>query len=262
MASPPEPENRPSGRSSRRQHETDQDRRWLRPRVLALIGTVTTAVIVAAVTAPVEQWVKDLFGTDKPERTTLQLVPRQVTFQSATAGWIAPGKTLPVAEREEITQILRRWQANGEAVPALQQWITFTLQSSTPKTITIDSLEIQKECQDALAGPHFQYHGGRGGVTSKLIKVDLDSPVTKIVPSSGDMATDPEQSQVTAFPFAVTDEEMTYFALLVRAQKRDCRWKGALNWSVDGKSGTTEISNQGNMLRLTGISAATGKVLY
>ncbi|MFI9835154.1 hypothetical protein ACIHIX_46680 [Streptomyces sp. NPDC051913] len=225
------------------------------------MGAVVTAVVVTAVTTPVEQWVKDLFGIGDPPPTTLQLVPREVIYQDPTQGWIAPGKSLPSADRDEISKVLREWQRTGEAVPALRQVITFSLQSSTPATVNIDGLEIEKECQDALAGPYFHYFGG-GLVTSKLITVDLDSPVAYIVPADGDLGDDPERSPVTAFPFGVTDKEMSRFTLIVKARERDCRWKGLLKWSADGQEGTTEISNHGKMLRLTGTSAMTADVRY
>ncbi|MFJ4866522.1 hypothetical protein [Streptomyces sp. NPDC088748] len=224
-----------------------------------------TAVIVAAVTVPVEGGVKHLFGIDREKPTwkptDLQLVPRRVAFHSDTDGWIAPGKTLPTGTREEISTVIRKWQATGEAVPTWKEVITFSLQSSTPKAITIDSLHIDKHCRSALAGPWFRRRGG-GGVSSKEIKVDLDSPVTEIVPASGDMVADPQASPVTGFPFVVTDQEMAWFTLTVITKKHDCDWKGVLNWSADGKDGTTDISNGGKMLRLTGTAAVTERVFY
>ncbi|MFF3018262.1 hypothetical protein [Streptomyces sp. NPDC057939] len=256
-----EPDEEPAPRPPHHAVTDGRRARLLRPKVLALVGAVATALIITAVTTPLEEFIKRLFGIDQPEKTTLQLVPTEVDRQSPTQGWIAPNKTLPVGERDFITETIRQWQTNEEAVPAGRQVIFFTLQSSTPKTITIDSLEIQKECQDALVGPYFHYRGG-GLVTSKMISVDLDSPVTTIVPADGDMGGDPERAPVTAFPFVVTDEEMVRFALIVKAKTRDCRWNGLLNWTADGHRGSTEISDKGKMLRLTGTSAMTENQPY
>lgn len=265
MASPPAPDSSPEPGPPPRHDGRRANRRWSNPKVLAAAGAVLTAVIVAAVTVPVEDGVKRLFGIDqeKPTReaTDLQLVIRRVAFQGSTDGWIAPGKTLPAGGREEIDKVIRKWQAAGEAVPAWKQVITFSLQSSTPKAINIDSLHIEKRCRSALAGPWFRRRGG-GGVSSKDIKVDLDSPVTEIVPASGDMVVDPQASPVTGFPFVVTEQEMAWFTLTVKAKEHDCDWKGVLKWSADGKDGTTDISDGGKMLRLTGTTAATERVSY
>ncbi|MEV7546605.1 hypothetical protein [Streptomyces sp. NPDC089915] len=265
MASSPAPGGDPEpGPSPGHDGRTRHGRRS-RGKALAAAGAVLTAVVVAAVTVPVEDGVKRLFGIGREEpaqkATDLQLVARQVAFQGATDGWIAPGKILPEGAGEEISAVIRGWQRVGEAVPAWKQVITFSLQSSTPKAITIDSLHIEKRCRPALAGPWFRVRGG-GGVSSKEIKVDLDSPVTEIVPASGDMAVDPRASPVTGFPFVVTEQEMAWFTLTVKAKEHDCDWKGVLKWSADGKAGTTDISDGGRMLRLTGTAAATGTVFY
>ncbi|MFD8141843.1 hypothetical protein [Streptomyces sp. NPDC059708] len=66
-------------------------------------------MVVEAVTVPVEDGVKRLFGIGREEpaqkATDLQLVVRQAAFEGSTDGWIAPGKTLP-----EGAEPVRRWE--------------------------------------------------------------------------------------------------------------------------------------------------------
>jgi hypothetical protein len=141
--------------------------------------------------------------------------------------------------------------------------IDLSLQGSSPKSILIHRMDIEVvKRRPALRGPHYQLQGG-GLAPSRLISIDLDARRPKAVPEIGPNSTVPNESPGPVnFPFFVSEEELEHFVIIATAERYDCEWKATIHWTVAGKQGSTELSNQGKPYRLTGTSAATSKKLY
>ncbi|WP_330327880.1 hypothetical protein [Streptomyces pseudovenezuelae] len=153
---------------------------------------------------------------------------------------------------------LMEWESVGKAVPAKRLLIKLSLQGTSQKSILIHRMDVEiVKRRPALRGPLY-YVGGGGLAPSRLLAIDLDSPHPKAVPEIGVNSSEPNSTPGPVdFPFFVSETELEYFIIIVTADKYDCEWVGKIHWTVDGKNGVSEVSNNGNPLRLTGASAAT-----
>ncbi|MGW5199185.1 hypothetical protein [Streptomyces spiralis] len=179
---------------------------------------------------------------------------------SSTSGWIAPGKAMPKTKQ---TETLSAWEAKGEAVSAAHQVIALGLQGASRKSVLIYGMKIHvRNCKPALKGPYIREIGG-GDAPSRFLLVDLDDPHPSAQPWNGPNSSIPHSKvEPEDFPFFVSEKDLEYFEVSVKAEKRYCEWEGEIFWAVDGKKGSTKVDNEGRPFRLSGTSAKTGEFTY
>ncbi|MFE6804999.1 hypothetical protein ACFVEN_25360 [Streptomyces sp. NPDC057681] len=177
--------------------------------------------------------------------------------QGVTAGWIAPGRGKSDIARDDYQKTLRQWVEDGAAVPAREQQVALSVQGTSATTITITRLEIDADCsRPAAVGTLFR-QGGGDGLPARYFDVNLSAAGgPKVVPYAG-ISGGPDPVD---FPYKVSSKMVEQIQLRVHTSKGECRWTGNLHWTVEGKAGTTPITNNGKPFRLTAEAAATRRV--
>lgn len=152
-----------------------------------------------------------------------------------------------------VQQDAAGWAATQGAVHGRQTMVQISVQGKSSTAVVLEALRVRIAGRSTpLKGISYAMDQGCGGeLTPRTFAVDLDvdRPIARSMPGADSEHTIP----AVRFPYRVsaTDPEV----LLVRAETEqyDASWYLELDWSSQGRTGTTRIDDHGRPFRTTSI---------
>ncbi|MFE3599402.1 helix-turn-helix domain-containing protein [Streptomyces sp. NPDC059142] len=203
-------------------------------------------------------------GRHTPAQSTAPGRPRDdeavpLRVSTRTYAWDDPqceGKYLIDRPPREVSppvmgQDVPGWVAAHSAVAAGAQRVALTVQGAGDATVVIESLHVR--VVDSAEPPAWNAYLGSsgcgGGVETRSFDTDLDAAHPAVVPKAGQRGV----------PYKVSRSEPEVLYITAHARAHDVRWYVELQWSSDGRQGTTRIDDHGNPFRTSG---SRGRPVY
>jgi hypothetical protein len=133
-------------------------------------------------------------------------------------------------------------------------WISLTAQGAPGKTVVINSIAVKQASRSApLSGDNLSPVCGGDNMVPRYFTANLDSDSPRLIPYMGNGKTLP------AFPYRVSEDDPEVFMVRLDTVTCDCRFRLAVNWSSDGRTGTLEIDDHGRPFQ---VSSTAQTALY
>ncbi|MDX6361646.1 MAG: hypothetical protein QOC85_649 [Streptomyces sp.] len=151
------------------------------------------------------------------------------------------------------------WAQSQGAVHGRQTLVEISVQGRTSAAVVLEALRVRVVGR-ATPLPYnaFRMDNGCGGaLTPRSFDVDLDKdrPVARSVAGNDSGTTIPAMR----LPYRVSVEDPEVLLVTARTENCDCRWYLELDWSAQGRTGTTRIDDHGRPFRTSG---TTGRPPY
>ncbi|MFD5080475.1 helix-turn-helix domain-containing protein [Streptomyces sp. NPDC058371] len=151
------------------------------------------------------------------------------------------------------------WALSQGAVHGRQTMVEISVQGRTSAAVVLEALRVRVVGR-ATPLPYnaFRMDNGCGGaLTPRSFDVDLDKdrPIARSVAGNDSGTTIPAMR----LPYRVSVEDPEVLLVNARTENCDCRWYLELDWSAQGRTGTTRIDDGGRPFRTSG---TTGRPPY
>ncbi|MFJ7065501.1 helix-turn-helix domain-containing protein [Streptomyces sp. NPDC101115] len=156
----------------------------------------------------------------------------------------------------------RSWAASRGAVHGGEMLVRLSVQGKGTAAVVLQGLHVRVVGRGTpLPWTGYRMDDGCGGaVTPRRFEVDLDRPRPVARALDGYDASGQEGRTIPAvsFPYKVTAAEPEELLVFARTADCDCRWYLELEWSSEGRSGTTRITDEeGRPFRISGTAGGT-----
>ncbi|MFF3335367.1 helix-turn-helix domain-containing protein [Streptomyces sp. NPDC002888] len=153
----------------------------------------------------------------------------------------------PVQQDAEV------WAATQGAVPGRQTRVQISVQGRSSTAVVLEALRVRIVSRgNPAAGIAYAMDQGCGGELTPrrfTVNLDVDRPIAR--PKDG---ADSEHTIPAAhFPYRVSAEDPEVLLVDATTQTYDARWYLELDWSSQGRTGTTRIDDHGRPFHTTSI---------
>ncbi|MGC2999766.1 helix-turn-helix domain-containing protein [Streptomyces sp. G35A] len=148
------------------------------------------------------------------------------------------------------------WAATQGAVHGRQTIVRISVQGRSSTAVVLEALRVRVVGRGTpAAGSAYAMDQGCGGdLTPRRFTVNLDADRPIARPTDG---TDIDRTIPAAhFPYRVSAEDPEVLLVDATTQTYDARWYLELDWSSQGRTGTTRIDDHGRPFHTTGIKGA------
>jgi hypothetical protein len=243
-----------SKRSRRRARATARTRRRSDRWRTWLGGGVSTGVIAGVILALVlsagHKVVAEVAGSPQPLTITTHLFPPSESCQGG-AGWVFPQQSneLPVPSWQASDPSLQRWASDYHGIPASGNFVVVDLQALPGHTVIVNDIRVHVVSRaPAPDGTYPELSGGCGGIVPTSFKANLDgSAIVLTRTSEGGGVGKP--APPIPLPHAVSESSPEVWYINSVTRTCDCQWTVTLDWSADGKTGTSTIEDAGKPFR-------------
>jgi hypothetical protein len=220
---------------------------WL---AVGIVAPVIAGVILAIVLSTGSAVVHNLGRTRQPLTVTAHLLPPGDACHGG-AGWVF-SKTkdqLPAPSLRAGDSALQRWASTNRGIPASGNLVAADLQALPTHTVIINDVRVKVlRRESAPAGVYPVLSAGCGGIVPSSFTANLDrSSIAMTRPTKQEGATG--RTRLVPLPHKVSESgpEVWYIEAVTRGC--DCQWVAYLDWSSDGKTGSTQIDDNGQPFR-------------
>jgi hypothetical protein len=237
-------------------HNRRPSLKWLGAGGVA--SSVAAGVILAIVLSAGHNVANVLTGTPQPMTVTARLSP-PADFCHGGAGWVFPGpqRQLPVPSLQAGDASLQAWASAHHGIPASGNFVVADLQALPGHTVIINDVRV--EVIHRAAPPRGVYpilSGGCGGIVPTSFKADLDHASIVLTRSTAGTGFGKPAPRIP-LPHQVSESSPEVWYITASTTGCDCEWKAYLDWSSDGKTGSTAIDADGQPFRTAAIALAT-----
>ncbi|MFS8365133.1 helix-turn-helix domain-containing protein [Streptomyces sp. CWNU-52B] len=145
------------------------------------------------------------------------------------------------------------WAASQDAVHGRQTSVQISVQGRTSTAVVLTALRVRVVGRTApVAGTVYAMDQGCGGsLTPRSFAVDLDKdrPIARSVPGNDEGTPIP----AVRMPYRVSDKDPEVLLVNATTETCGCSWYLELDWSSEGRTGTTRVDDHGSPFRTSAI---------
>jgi hypothetical protein len=220
--------------------------------------TVIGGVILAIVLSAGHKVATALVGSPQPLTVTARLFPPGDSCDGGS-GWVflESKSQLPVPSWQAGAASLQRWASAHGGIPASGNFVVADLQAVPGHTVIINDVRIQVVQRASVpVGVYPALSGGCGGIVPTSFRANLDrSSIVLTMTTVGSGFGKP--AAPIPLPHEVSESGPEVWYIMATTQACDCEWKAYLDWSSDGKTGSTPIDENGRPFRTLATTRAT-----